>query len=247
MPALRKADADLDFAGLGKIIRALMNPVASDPGSPAESEIWYRTDTDRLMVRANGTNKPLAFLEDVTGGAITGNLWDAQSVVTAVADNTPTAQILAASTVLGRRATGDITAVTFVNLLNDLIALGAFNTAVDARVNAGITALVGDAPTALDTLGEISNALNDDANFAAGVTTALAARTRKYANNYGNGSLTSFTVNHALSTTDVIVQVTLNATGQVLDAQIDITDANNVQVDVNTVYGAAAIRVVVIG
>ena len=42
-----------------------------------------------------------------------------------------------------------------------------FTTAVNALVNAAITALVGDAPAALNTLGEISDALNDDANATA--------------------------------------------------------------------------------
>jgi hypothetical protein len=244
---IRKIDADHDFSGVGKLIRALINPVASDPSSPADSEVWYRTDTDRLNVRANGTNKPLAFLEDVTGGAITGTLWDAQSVVTAVADNTPTAQVLGASTVLGRRSTGDITAVSFANLLTDLMAITAFNTTVDARAQTLIDAVIDAAPGTLDTLNELAAALGDDPNFAATLTTTLATKPDKYANNYGNSSLTTFTVNHALATTDVVVQVRVNATGEVPDCVIDIVDANNVTVSFNTVYGTDAIRVVVIG
>lgn len=247
MPATRKADADLDFSGVGKIIRALMNPVATDPASPTIGEVWFNTADGRLKVRNSSGTQPLATLDDVTAGSITGGLWDAQSVVTAVSDNSPAAQVLAASTVLGRRASGDITAVSFANLLTDLMAIGAFNTAVDARVTSGIDALVAGAPGALDTLNELAAAINDDAAFSATVTTALGLRTRKYANNYGNASATSFTVNHALATVDVIVQATVNATGQVVDCQIDITDANNVQVDVNTVYGSNALRVVVIG
>lgn len=247
MPGVRKIDADHDFSGVGKIIRALINPVASDPSAPADSEVWYRTDTDRLNVRANGTSKPIAFLEDVTGGAITGTLWDAQSVITAVADNTPTAQVLAASTVLGRRSTGDITAVTFANLLTDLMAIAAFNTAVDARAQLLIDALIDLAPGTLDTLNELAASLGDDPNFAGTVTTALGLRTRKYANNYGNSALTAFTVNHALGTTDVTHAVRVNATGLEFDHQWDIIDANNAELSVNTVYGTDAIRVVVVG
>jgi hypothetical protein len=247
MPAIRKADADLDFSGVGKIIRALLNPVATDPGTPTIGEVWFNTADGRLKVRNSSGTQLLATLDDVTAGSITGGLWDAQSVVTAVTDNSPSAQVLAASTVLGRRSTGDITAVTFANLLNDLMAIGAFNTAVDARVTAGITTLVGTAPSALDTLGELSDALGDDPNFAATVTTALGLRTKKFSGNYGNASLTTFTVNHALATTDVIVQARVNATGEVCDCAVDVVDANNVDVSVNTVYGAAALRVVVIG
>lgn len=245
--AVRKADADLDFSGVGKIIRALLNPVSSDPGSPATGEVWYNTTDARLKVQTAGGTEQVAWLDDVTAGSVTGALWNAQSVVVAVTDDTPIPQTLAASTVLGRRASGDITAVTFANLLTDLMAIGAFTTAVDARVTVGVDALVGGAPGALDTLNELAAAINDDANFAATVTTALGLRTRKYANNYGNGSLTSFTVNHALGTTDVIVQARVNATGEVPDHVTDIVDANNVSVSFNTVYATDAIRVVVIG
>lgn len=47
-----------------------------------------------------------------------------------------------------------------------------FSTAVDAR----IANVIGTAPAALDTLGELSDALADDANFAATMTTALAGK-----------------------------------------------------------------------
>lgn len=244
---IRKIDADHDFSAVGKIIRALHNPVAADVSSPVDGEIWYRTDTDQYRGRRNGVSDSFAMMSDVTAGGVSASLWDAQSVVIAVTDNTPVAQALAASTVLGRRASGDITAVSFANLLTDLMAITAFETAVDARVTNGINTLVDGAPGALDTLNELAAAINDDASFSATVTTALGLRTRKYANNYGNGSLTTFTVNHALGTTDVVAQVRLNSNGQVLDAVIDVVDANNIEIVVNTVYSTDAIRVVVIG
>lgn len=49
---------------------------------------------------------------------------------------------------------------------------------VSDSINAAIVALTGGAPAALDTLSELSDALNDDANFAATVTTALGNRVR---------------------------------------------------------------------
>lgn len=49
-----------------------------------------------------------------------------------------------------------------------------------AKIQAAITALVGGAPGALDTLKELADAINDDANFAATVTTQLAARPAIY-------------------------------------------------------------------
>lgn len=47
-----------------------------------------------------------------------------------------------------------------------------FQTAVDARVNT----IVGAAPAALDTLEEIADALDNDPNFAASMTTLLAGK-----------------------------------------------------------------------
>ena len=50
---------------------------------------------------------------------------------------------------------------------------------VDVKVNTAVTTLIGTAGTALDTLGELSDALNDDANYAATVTTALGTKVAK--------------------------------------------------------------------
>ena len=50
---------------------------------------------------------------------------------------------------------------------------------VDLKVNTAVTTLIGTAGTALDTLGELSDALNDDANYAATVTTALGTKVAK--------------------------------------------------------------------
>jgi hypothetical protein len=49
---------------------------------------------------------------------------------------------------------------------------------ISAEIVAAITAVVGGAPGALDTLNEFAAALNDDANFAATVTTELGKRVR---------------------------------------------------------------------
>ncbi len=98
------------------LINAVLHPVSTDPSTVVDGQIWYRTDTDRFRLRANGITQDLAFLNDVTAGSITGALWDAQSVVTAVTDDNPTAQIIGEDQVLGRVTGGDITALTAAQL-----------------------------------------------------------------------------------------------------------------------------------
>lgn len=49
-------------------------------------------------------------------------------------------------------------------------------TQADAAIAAAIAALVNSSPAALDTLKELADALGDDANFAATMTTALAGK-----------------------------------------------------------------------
>lgn len=70
----------------------------------------------------------------------------------------------------------------------------------------------------------------------------------KYSANVGNGALTSITVNHALGTNDVAVEVYDNTTpfGKVYP-DINHTDANNVTLVFSTAPSTNAYRVVVIG
>lgn len=98
------------------LIQAVLHPVTVDPSSSVDGQIWYRTDTDRFRVRANGVTQDVAFLTDVTAGSITGNLWDAQTVVIATADNTPFAQTIAENQVLGRPAGGNLGALSAAQL-----------------------------------------------------------------------------------------------------------------------------------
>lgn len=71
---------------------------------------------------------------------------------------------------------------------------------------------------------------------------------QKYATSVGNNSNTSFTVNHALNTTDVIVQIKEVAGGKaVVYADIVITDADNVDVTFAVAPTSNQYRVIVIG
>lgn len=260
--AVVKHDADFDLTG-SKLIRAQHNPVGADPGSPVDGEIWYRTDTDQYRGRRNGVSDSFAMMADVTAGGISASLFDAQSLLIAILDNDPVALSLAASQVVGRRASGDIGAISYANLKTDLAldlvpnvdararashtgtqtaaTISDFSAAADARI-----ALVIDAaPAALDTLNELAAALGDDANFAATTATALATKSKGFASNVGNGTLTQ-TVTHNLGTTDVTVEVFVIATGVTEGCQVTRTDANNVKLDWNTAHASNTRRLVVV-
>lgn len=99
----------LDLVGTS-LIRAVMHPVTSDPSTPADGQVWYRADTDRLMVQANGAAVALAFLSEV--GGIAATLLNAQTIVAAVVDDTPIAMAVAEQTLVGRITGGDVTALS---------------------------------------------------------------------------------------------------------------------------------------
>lgn len=250
-------DADINMSGVGKLVRALLNPVASDPGSPAEGEVWYNTTDDRLKVRANGVSEEVAWFSEVSAGGVPATTWDAQSVVVAVTDDTPVAQTFAASTVLGRRATGDVTAISYANLIADLEAVGldadtlggtaAADYALESYVDAAIAALVDTAPGTLDTLNELAAALGDDANFAATTAASLATKVNSFSANFGNASAQSFNIDHNLGTLDVDVTTFVNSTGAEVVTGVARTTTNRVVITTNSVPGSNAYRVVVQG
>jgi len=69
--------------------------------------------------------------------------------------------------------------------------------ALTSDITSAVNNLVDAAPGALDTLNELAAAIGDDANYAAGVTSALGTLTT------GLGNLTSAGVSHGSSTTNV--------------------------------------------
>ena len=75
--------------------------------------------------------------------------------------------------------------------------------------------------------------------------TFIDARTGGYAANIGNGSATSFVVNHALNATDVVVQIKENSSLELVIADVAITDANNVTVSFAAAPALNAYRVII--
>lgn len=267
---------DLDFGGVARLIRALMNPTATDPASPTDGEIWYNSTGGIFKVRRGGVTDTVAMMSDVTAGGISAALWDANSIVKADTDNTPVAMTVAASNVVGRRSTGAIAAIPYATLKTDLaitaadVGLGSawngdarprsthtgtqlsstisdFNTAVDARAQAIVDTLIAGAPGALNTLDELAQAIGDDANFAATITTALGLRTRKFSANLGDGSATTINVPHALGTADVTVSFKTISSGLMTNVAWQTVDANNISAIFNTAPALNTVRVTVIG
>lgn len=117
-----------------------------------------------------------------------------------------------------------------------------FDTSVDAR----IANVVDSAPSALDTLNEIAASLNDDADFAGTMTTALASKTGKYSADIGNNSDTSIAVTHNLGSVDVIAQVR-DASENVVLCDIQNTGVNETTFTFTTAPDTNEYRVTIVG
>ncbi len=88
--------------------------------------------------------------------------------------------------------------------------------------------------------------------YTADITSAIngltsAGYTKKYSVSVGNGTNTSFTVNHNLGTRDVQVQVYDSATYDTVEVDVIRTDTNNVTVAFSIAPASNAYRVVVVG
>jgi hypothetical protein len=117
-----------------------------------------------------------------------------------------------------------------------------------AYTDSKIASLVNSAPATLDTLNELAAALGNDPNFATTITNQLALRTKKYAATIGDGTTTTFTITHNLNTQDVVVTVRENASPyNVVFADIQIIDANNIKLLFSQAPSSNQYRVVVVG
>ena len=84
-------------------------------------------------------------------------------------------------------------------------------------------------------------------NYAASNHNHNGVYTRKYAANIGNGSATSIRVTHNLGTEDVTITVREVATKQVVMADVQIYDSNNIDILFATAPASGAYRIVVTG
>lgn len=275
--AIEDVEVDLNFQALAKLIRALHNPVASDPASPQNGEIWLNTTSGQLKYRAAGATRVFASLDDVSASGISPTTFDANTILKADTDNTPIALTVGASTVVGRRSTGAIVAMSYVNLVADLEAVGLdanelggqtgsyylsrgnhsgsqasstisdFSSAVQTIVDASINALIDTAPGTLNTLNELAAALGDDPNFAATITTSVGLKLEMVSQNIGNGAAQQFDFSHGLATTTVGIQCFKNSDGSKIRCGEQILDANTVRITTVSVPATNAYRVHVWG
>ncbi|MED4299742.1 tail fiber protein [Geobacillus stearothermophilus] len=244
---------------------------ASKPTAGVAGRLYVATDTKKIY-RDNGTSWDVIGTinwADITGkpttlagygitDAIPASQKGAANGVASLDGSTkvPTSQLPSASTsapgIVQLNDTVTSTSTTQAATAN--AAKQAYDRAVSAENNAKsytdtkIASLVNSAPSTLDTLQELAAALGNDPNFATTITNQLALRTKKYAATIGDGTTTTFTITHNLNTQDVVVTVRENASPyNVVFADVQITDANNIKVLFATAPSSNQYRVVVIG
>lgn len=135
----------------------------------------------------------------VTGTTVTATVGFVGALTGNVTGNTTGTHTGAVTGNVTGDVTGNVTASSGTSTFNDVVVNGGLNmnagttatiTNLTAPTNSGdaatkgyvdtaISNLVGTAPSTLDTLGEIADALNDDANLAATLTASIATKVSK--------------------------------------------------------------------
>jgi hypothetical protein len=205
--------------------------------TPAEGELIYTTDTDKLYIGDGSTAGGIEVSGGVDSAAISAII-SASSIDAAQLDgqnpsyyldytnltNTPsgfsdsstvdgiiTAQVnksfvdalnVDADTLDGQDGAYYLNYTNFSNTPtiptnNNQLTNGA-SYVTQAAIDSAVTALIGGAPGALDTLNELAAAINDDASFASSITTSLGTKLNK-AGDTLTGTLVS---QHVQPTTD---------------------------------------------
>ena len=173
-----------------------------------------KTATDNANAAATLANQKatLAAEKAAKADAAAGSVNAAKDAATTAANNANAAKTASeAQTALAKKATDDANAAKDASVIQTGLAKKATDDAnaaaiaannavsgVDAKVQAAIDKLVAGAPDALDTLIELANALNNDPNFAATMTTELGKK---------------------LNVSDIVNNLTSGGTGKALSAE----------------------------
>jgi hypothetical protein len=211
--------AHLDM-NLQQLLNVLAQQLSADPGSPQDGQFWYRTDIGEFRIRTNGATKTLGISNDADVVHLAGD-----------------------ETITGLKTFSQAPAVPDASIpIAKLVGL-------DTAISDAIADVVNAAPTQLDTLKELADALGDDANFATTVNTALGMRVRQYAANIGDGTTTQFTLTHGLAASEDVNVVVRQAAGnkEIVLADWRVLSTTQVRVDFNTAPSTNQYRVIVRG
>ena len=111
-----------------------------------------------------------------------------------------------------------------------------------------ITRIIGGASEAYDTLKEIEEKLKSSDNARDLINNAVKDKAGKVAKDIGDGTATEFTISHNLNTQDVVITVRENKApfAQVI-TDIEVTDANNIEVKFAKAPAQNEYRVIIVG
>lgn len=194
------------------------------------------TVTDGVTLDQLGTSSTL----EIKSGGVGSTQLAANAVTTAkITDANVTAAKLATVTdgvTLDQLGTGSTLEIKSGGVGSTQLAANAVTTAkiTDANVT---TAKIADANV---TTAKIADASVTDAKLA-------STFVKKYATNFGNGALTTFTITHNLGTTDVIVQVQKVSDGTYQEFAITAASTTTVTIDCNSAPASNAFRAIVMG
>lgn len=244
--------AEQDFAvhadgNLNELQNWLYHQLSADPGSPVAGQFWYNTTENRVKHYDGTSVKTVAVLSDITSAMDFKGGYNA-TTNTPNLDSAPTAGTIFHGDFYYVTTAGDFftEAVEVGDALvanqDDPTALTHW-TRVQFNVDQATESVRGVAEIA--TQAEVTTGTDDSrivtpAKLAIELGTYVevfavdldgageASVTRVFA-----GGVTTWTVNHALGTTDVQVQVRDISSGKLVVTEVDSVDANNVDIAVN--------------
>jgi len=201
---------------------------ADAPSSPAIGDIWIESDSesdsfDPNIIRrhtftatAGQTNfvTSVSFINGYEQVYFNGLLLLKTTDYTTAGGN--------AVILLSAAAAGDIVEIITVTNLNSSNTYT--QSEIDDIVNAQINNLIANAPSALNTLDELAQALGDDASFATTVTNSLAGKKNETASSISTNTNLAAGVRYFVTSASALT-LTLPASPSVND-QIDIFDAS---------------------